>query len=110
MMHSTTVTMLLVLCTWSDCGRQSAAIHVICINWHTNLCCCCKAALLKQRIMHVLFAGARVALVELPFAFLASAEKGGVGGTCVLRGCVPKKLLLFATEFKTEIESSKGFG
>eukprot|EP00882_Tetradesmus_deserticola_P000964 GHRQ01001045.1.p1 GENE.GHRQ01001045.1~~GHRQ01001045.1.p1 ORF type:complete len:615 (+),score=246.99 GHRQ01001045.1:169-2013(+) len=54
--------------------------------------------------------GARVALVELPFAFLSSAEKGGVGGTCVLRGCVPKKLLLFATEFKTEIESSKGFG
>ncbi|KAF6251553.1 hypothetical protein COO60DRAFT_1471586 [Scenedesmus sp. NREL 46B-D3] len=54
--------------------------------------------------------GARVALVELPFAFVASADKGGVGGTCVLRGCVPKKLLLFATEFKTEIESSKGFG
>jgi glutathione reductase (NADPH) len=51
-----------------------------------------------------------VALVELPFAFLASAEKGGVGDTCVLRGCVPKKLLLFATEFKAEIESSKGFG
>jgi glutathione reductase (NADPH) len=65
---------------------------------------------LKQRKMHSLLAGARVALVELPFAFLASAEKGGVGGTCVLRGCVPKKLLLFATEFKTEIESSKGFG
>uniref|UniRef100_A0A383VZR7 Glutathione-disulfide reductase n=1 Tax=Tetradesmus obliquus TaxID=3088 RepID=A0A383VZR7_TETOB len=54
--------------------------------------------------------GARVAVVELPMAFLSSADKGGVGGTCVLRGCVPKKLLLFATEFKSEIESAKGFG
>ena len=55
-------------------------------------------------------AGARVAIVELPMAFLSSANKGGVGGTCVMRGCVPKKLLLFATEFNTEIQSAKGFG
>jgi glutathione reductase (NADPH) len=48
--------------------------------------------------------------VELPFAFLSSAEKGGVGGTCVLRGCVPKKLLLYASEFEREFEAAKSFG
>lgn len=54
--------------------------------------------------------GARVALVELPMALISSAEKGGIGGTCVLRGCVPKKLMLYAAEFATEMEASRGFG
>lgn len=31
---------------------------------------------------------------ELPFATKASDTMGGAGGTCVIRGCVPKKLLV----------------
>jgi hypothetical protein len=37
-------------------------------------------------------AGAKVAVCELPFDYKSSESKGGVGGTCVLRGCVPKKV------------------
>lgn len=54
--------------------------------------------------------GAKVALAELPLSFMAGPDKGGVGGTCVLRGCVPKKLMLYASEFATEAQASKGFG
>ena len=31
---------------------------------------------------------------ELPFGTKASDTVGGAGGTCVIRGCVPKKLLV----------------
>ena len=54
--------------------------------------------------------GAKVALAELPMDFMSGPDKGGVGGTCVLRGCVPKKLMLYASEFATEAQASKGFG
>lgn len=64
----------------------------------------------KPPVFFSCIAGSRVALVELPMAFISSAEKGGVGGTCVLRGCVPKKLMLYASEFATEMQAAKGFG
>lgn len=38
----------------------------------------------------------QVAIVELPFGFVSSDSVGGAGGTCVIRGCVPKKLLVYA--------------
>ena len=38
----------------------------------------------------------QVAVVELPFGFVSSETVGGAGGTCVIRGCVPKKLLVYA--------------
>lgn len=38
----------------------------------------------------------QVAVVELPFGFVSSDSVGGAGGTCVIRGCVPKKLLVYA--------------
>ena len=44
--------------------------------------------------------GARVAIVEnLRF-----------GGTCVMRGCVPKKLLVYASHFADDFEDSSGYG
>lgn len=55
-------------------------------------------------------AGAKVVLAELPLDFMAGPDKGGVGGTCVLRGCVPKKLMLYASEFASEAQASSGFG
>ncbi|KAI3678861.1 hypothetical protein L6452_38165 [Arctium lappa] len=54
--------------------------------------------------------GASVAVCELPFATISSDTTGGVGGTCVLRGCVPKKLLVYASKYSHEFEESLGFG
>lgn len=33
-----------------------------------------------------------------------------IGGTCVLRGCVPKKLLIYGVDFATAMEEAAGFG
>ena len=38
------------------------------------------------------------------------AEEYRVGGTCVIRGCVPKKLLVYAARFSDEFEDAAGFG
>jgi glutathione reductase (NADPH) len=38
------------------------------------------------------------------------AEEYRVGGTCVIRGCVPKKLLVYASKFAEEFEDAIGFG
>jgi glutathione reductase (NADPH) len=38
------------------------------------------------------------------------AEEHRVGGTCVIRGCVPKKLLVYASRFSDEFEDAAGFG
>ena len=43
-------------------------------------------------------------------ARVAIAEEYRVGGTCVIRGCVPKKLLVYASRFHGEFEDAKGFG
>ncbi len=34
------------------------------------------------------------------------AEEFRVGGTCVIRGCVPKKLLVYASRFRAEFEDA----
>lgn len=44
--------------------------------------------------------GARVAL----------AEEYRVGGTCVIRGCVPKKLLVYGAAFAEDLKDAKRFG
>lgn len=38
------------------------------------------------------------------------AEEHRFGGTCVIRGCVPKKLLVYASSFSTAFEDARGFG
>jgi glutathione reductase (NADPH) len=38
------------------------------------------------------------------------AEEYRVGGTCVIRGCIPKKLLVYASRFAHEFEDAAGFG
>jgi glutathione reductase (NADPH) len=38
------------------------------------------------------------------------AEEFRVGGTCVIRGCVPKKLLVYAARFHHEFEDAEGYG
>jgi glutathione reductase (NADPH) len=43
-------------------------------------------------------------------AKVAVAEEYRVGGTCVIRGCVPKKLFVYASKFAEEFEDALGFG
>src|SRR5262245_34108325 len=43
-------------------------------------------------------------------ARVAIAEEYRFGGTCVIRGCVPKKLLVYASRFRDDFEDSRGFG
>lgn len=38
------------------------------------------------------------------------AEEYRVGGTCVIRGCIPKKLLVYASRFRHEFEDAAGYG
>ena len=38
------------------------------------------------------------------------AESYRMGGTCVIRGCIPKKLFAYASAFHGEAETAKGFG
>lgn len=43
-------------------------------------------------------------------ARVAIAEEYRYGGTCVIRGCVPKKLLVYASRFRDDFEDASGFG
>jgi len=38
------------------------------------------------------------------------AEEYRMGGTCVIRGCVPKKLMVYASAFQDTFEDAAGFG
>lgn len=40
----------------------------------------------------------------------AVAEEYRVGGTCVIRGCIPKKLFVYASEFGHMFHDAKGYG
>ncbi|HMK69318.1 MAG TPA: FAD-dependent oxidoreductase, partial [Stellaceae bacterium] len=43
-------------------------------------------------------------------AKVAICESVRIGGTCVLRGCVPKKLLVYGAEFADAFEDAAGYG
>ncbi len=43
-------------------------------------------------------------------AKVAVAEEYRFGGTCVIRGCIPKKLLVYASRFRDDFEDAAGFG
>ncbi len=52
---------------------------------------------------------ARVAAGETG-AKVALAEEDRYGGTCVIRGCVPKKLMVFASEYADMVEDAQSYG
>ncbi|WP_295555156.1 glutathione-disulfide reductase [uncultured Hyphomicrobium sp.] len=55
--------------------------------------------------------GVRAARIAAGYgAKVALAEHDRFGGTCVIRGCVPKKLLVYASRFGDEFEDARGFG
>src|SRR5262247_2723036 len=43
-------------------------------------------------------------------ARVAICEENRVGGTCVLRGCVPKKLLVYGSHYADDLADARGFG
>ncbi len=43
-------------------------------------------------------------------ARVAIAEGDRVGGTCVIRGCIPKKLMVYAAHFADSFEYARGYG
>src|SRR5229473_1982718 len=43
-------------------------------------------------------------------AKVAICEDSRVGGTCVIRGCVPKKLLVYGAQFADAFADAAGFG
>src|ERR1041384_4548642 len=55
--------------------------------------------------------GVRAARIAAGYgARVMGAEEYRMGGTCVIRGCVPKKLLVIASNVHREIEDAAGFG
>src|SRR3979411_2929307 len=55
--------------------------------------------------------GVRAARIAAGYgARVMVAEEYRMGGTCVIRGCVPKKLLVLASHIHFEIEDAAGFG
>jgi glutathione reductase (NADPH) len=56
-------------------------------------------------------AGVRAARIAATHgAKVMIAENDRIGGTCVIRGCVPKKLLVYASHYQDEFEDAKGYG
>src|ERR1700761_8564615 len=41
---------------------------------------------------------------------VAIAEEYQFGGTCVIRGCIPKKLFVYASQYGEDFEDAAGFG
>jgi len=55
--------------------------------------------------------GVRAArLAALSGARVAVAEEYRVGGTCVVRGCVPKKFMVYASEVSSQLKTAAGYG
>jgi glutathione reductase (NADPH) len=55
--------------------------------------------------------GVRASRVSAAYgARVAVAEEHKVGGTCVIRGCVPKKLLVYGAHFAEDLQDARRFG
>jgi glutathione reductase (NADPH) len=55
--------------------------------------------------------GVRAArLAAMSGAKVAVAEEHRVGGTCVIRGCIPKKFMVYASEVAHQVDVAKGYG
>src|SRR5271168_5220958 len=55
--------------------------------------------------------GVRAArLAAMSGARVGVAEEHRVGGTCVIRGCIPKKFMVYASEFSAAFKAAAGYG
>ena len=54
--------------------------------------------------------GTRTARISASYGAKTLVVEGDrAGGTCVLRGCVPKKLLVYASQFSEQVSDAEGF-
>jgi glutathione reductase (NADPH) len=49
-------------------------------------------------------------MAALAGAKVALAEEWRMGGTCVIRGCIPKKLLVYGSQFSENVKDAAGYG
>jgi glutathione reductase (NADPH) len=49
-------------------------------------------------------------MAALGGARVGLAEEWRMGGTCVIRGCIPKKLLVYASQFSENVQDAAGYG
>ena len=55
--------------------------------------------------------GVRAARIAAGYgAKVALVEEYRLGGTCVIRGCVPKTLMVYASRFAQEFDEARGYG
>ena len=55
--------------------------------------------------------GVRAARIAASYgAKVMVAEEYRIGGTCVIRGCVPKKLMVYASRFADDFDDAEGYG
>ena len=55
--------------------------------------------------------GVRAARIAAGYgARVGLCEESRLGGTCVIRGCVPKKLLMIASHISEDLEDAAGYG
>ncbi len=55
--------------------------------------------------------GVRAARIAAGYgARVALAEEYRMGGTCVIRGCVPKKFMVYASDYASKIKEARNFG
>ena len=55
--------------------------------------------------------GVRAARISAGYgAKVALAEEYRMGGTCVIRGCVPKKFMVFASDYSKKIDEARAYG
>lgn len=80
------------------------------VNLKEPAACCGLRGCVQQAHAQAGVAGVKAAVCEMPFARISSDVAGGAGGTCVLRGCVPKKLMVYGGEFAQAFKDSVGFG
>lgn len=70
------------------------------------------------RFAKTMFNVPKVGCCDMPFSQLSVEGRsivspntvGGVGGTCVIRGCVPKKYFWYGSHYAHDMEDAKGYG
>mmetsp|Transcript_51630 Transcript_51630/g.122885 ORF Transcript_51630/g.122885 Transcript_51630/m.122885 type:complete len:555 (-) Transcript_51630:74-1738(-) len=79
---------------------------------------CGSGGMRATKLAKTLYKVPRVGTCDMPFSQLSvdggsicdRNVVGGVGGTCVIRGCIPKKYFWYASHFRHVLEDAKGYG
>src|SRR3546814_4342553 len=88
--------------------KQKTAYEMRISDWSSDVC---SSDLYDLFVIGAGSGGVRAARVSAAYgARVAVAEEHRVGGTCVIRGCVPKKLLVYGSHFAEDLQDARRFG